>query len=168
MVGQRDIAVGAFRHPSALPALHHRGKAAPVLEQDGLLATSQRIPYGGKQPWRERPCHHLPSVEVFDVHHLDCGKLQILVAACQLNKSVLALPGIVISFHRGSSRSQKCLRTGIHLCQDNGCRPCMIAWCRILLFETLLVLFVDDDKSEPLEWEEDGTSRTQYHIVRAL
>ena len=44
----------------------------------------------------------------------------------------------------------------------------MITWCRILLFETLLVLFVDNDKSESLEWEEDGTSRTQYHVIRGL
>ena len=168
VVGKRNVAVGAFRHPAALPAFHHRGKAASVLEKDGLLAPSQRISYGGKQPWRERPCHHLPPVEVFDVHHLDCGKLQILVAACQLNKSVLALPGIVISFHRGGSRSQKCLRTGIHLRQDDGSRPCMIARRRILLLETLLMFLVDDDQTEPLEREEDGTSRTQYHIVRGL
>ena len=39
--GEGDIAVFAFRHPSAGAAFHHRCKAAPVLEQYHLLPVIQ-------------------------------------------------------------------------------------------------------------------------------
>ena len=44
----------------------------------------------------------------------------------------------------------------------------MIAWSRILLLEGCLVLFIYDDKSQPLERQEDGTSRSQYHVIRLV
>lgn len=43
MVCQRHIAVGASWHPPADVALYHRGKPTPVLKQNGLFATLQRL-----------------------------------------------------------------------------------------------------------------------------
>ncbi len=41
----------------------------------------------------------------------------------------------------------------------------MVARCRVLLLEAGLVLLVDDDQTEPLKGKEDGTARTENHVV---
>jgi hypothetical protein len=45
VVGQRHVATLTAGHPPALPTLEHGSIAATVLEEDGLLATFQRLAY---------------------------------------------------------------------------------------------------------------------------
>ena len=164
MVCQRYVAVGASWHPPADVALYHRGKATPVLKQDGLFATLQRLADGGKQVRREQLRHHFATPKVFHVHHFNGRQLNILVPLRQGNEPILAQLCVSVAFGRrcGSAQQRFC---PIHLRKNNGCRACVVAWCRVLLLETRLVFFVDNHQSKPLERQEHGTSCTQYDIV---
>ena len=103
MERQRYIAVLAFRHPAAHLALYHRRKATAVLEEDGLLAILQGFPHGSQELRRIGTLHHLAMLQVLDIHHLDFGQLDALVTSFHLDKTILALLGIVVALQRRRS-----------------------------------------------------------------
>ena len=150
VVGERNVAVGAFGHPSAGVALDHGRKSAAVLEQNNLLAGVQGFSHGGEQGGRKRPGHHFAALQVFRVDHLNARQLYILVAGDECYQSVLAMPGVVVGFHRWRCGSQQHL-CAVHLRQNDGCRAGMIARRRLLLLETRFVFLVDDHRSESLK-----------------
>ena len=93
---QRDVTVLTVGHPAALLTLYHRGIAAAVLEEDGLLATFQGFTQTGEQQWRERAAHHLAALQVAGVYHLYLGQLDAGMALRQLYIAVLTLLRIMI------------------------------------------------------------------------
>ena len=102
---QRHIAMIAMGHPSAGVALYHRGKASAVLKQQHLPAAVQRLSHGGKQLGRKHAFHHLPALQILDIHHLYGRQLHVVVARGKGRQSVFALTGIVIAFYRGGGRT---------------------------------------------------------------
>ena len=170
MIGEADVAVVAPWHPTALPAFHHRGKATPVLEQNHLFALFESLPHRAQQLGRERPVHHLPSLQVLDIDHLYLRQLYILIAGGQTHESVFARHSIIVAFHRGGRCAQHNLRVIIGAGRKlrghhNGRIAGMIARGRILLLERSFVLLIYDDESQPLEGQEQRRTGTKNHLI---
>ena len=155
MIGERHIAVLAMGHPSAYAALHHRRKAAAVLEEYHLLAPLECLAHARQQKGREGAVHHLASLHVFHVHHPDLGQEYVLVSFFECYQTVFAHRGVVITLHRGGGGAEQHLGSA-HLRHDDGCAAGMVSRCGILLFERGFVLLVDDDQSQALERQEHG------------
>ena len=168
MQRKRYITVLAFWYPSAHLAFYHRSKSSSVLEEDGLLSILQCLSYCRQKLRRISSCHHLAMAQVFHIHHLYLWQLDVLISCFQFYQSVFPLLRIIIALHGRGSCSQQNLGVSIHISQHDGCTAGMIAWSWILLLEGCLVLFIYDDKSQPLERQEDGTSRSQYHVIRLV
>ena len=162
--GERHITVGTLWNPTASAALYHRREASSVLKEDDLQPALQRFIHGSDERWRERTRHHLAPLQILRVHYPNLWQLNVLVPRGQSHQSIFALAGVIIAFHRRCGRPQQGLRT-IHPCQNDGCRPCMIAWRGVLLLERSFVFFINNDQPEPLKRQEHGTARTQYHLV---
>ena len=139
---QRDITVLAAWHPAAGIALHHRRKAATVLEQDNLLLIAKGLTNSCQQLWRERTRHHLSPPQIFHIDHLYLWQFNTLIACPKCHKSVFSYLRIIISFHRGCCGAKKNIGP-----QHHRHTSCMIARGRILLLERCLMFFIDDDQS---------------------
>ena len=163
---ERDVAVLAAGHPSALLALNHRGVAAAVLEEDGLLAALQGLSDTRQQQRREGAVHHLAPLQVSDVYHLYLGQLHALVPLLQLHQSVLARHGVVVgSPSRGGGTEQNVRRENCEACHHDGHAAGMIAGHGVLLLVAGLVLLVDDDEAQALEGQEHGRAGTEDDVV---
>ena len=155
---ERYITVFAFRNPSTDLTLNHRRKTAPILKENSLFATLQGLSYGSQELWRICPLHDLAMAQILHIHHLYFRQLDVFISRFHLHQTILSLLGIVITFHRRSSRTQEHFGFGIHTCQNDGCAAGMIARSRILLLETGFMLLIHYHKSEFLKRQEDCTS----------
>ena len=131
---QTDIAVFAFRNPSAHPAFYHRGKAAAVLEKYHLFAVFQRFLHGMEQHWRHRTVHHLAALHVLYIHNFNLRQFDALVSLVKFNESEFSVLGIVPAFGRRSCRAEQRLRPKL-LSQHDSHAACVIARGGILLLE---------------------------------
>ena len=160
MIGQTDIAVLAFRHPTARMTFYHRRKSPPVLEKYHLFLPFECFAHVLKQQRRKGAVHALLPLQLLDVNWNDFGQLQFLVSFFQLNQRIfIALGGIVPTLHTRRSSTQQRL-CSIHRRQHNSCVAGMVAGSRILLLIGILVLLVDDNQSQPLERQEEGRAYT--------
>ena len=134
------------------------------MKQNDLLATFQRTANGRQQGRRERSVHQLAPAKVFHIYHLYLWQSDVFVSRGKFNMAVLARLRVVISFCRRRCRAQKRLRA-IVVGQHDGRRTGMITRRGVLLFETSLVLFVDDDQPKTLKRQKHGTPCAQYYLV---
>ena len=107
MEGERDVAPGASRHPATDVALHHRCKAATVLEEDDLLPAVERLAHQSQQTRTEGATHEFLATLLGNVHHLNLGQTHIAVTCLQRDKSVLAGQGIMIALQAWSGGTQQ-------------------------------------------------------------
>ena len=104
MHGQRHVTVLALRDPSTLMTLDKRSKATAVLEEYNLSPIGYRLPHRIYQLWGERAVHHLPTLQVGNVHYDRLWKLHTLVALGKHNKMVLAGYGVMVRLKRRRGR----------------------------------------------------------------
>ena len=164
MIGERDIAVGTFGHPSAILTREHRRKSAAILKQNHLISRSQRLINGLQQLRREKPFHDFAAPQILHIHHLNLRQLNVLVTRCQPDEPIFPADGVVIALHRRRSCAQKRLRT-ILIGQDNGRTPRVIAWRRLLLFKARLVFFVDNHQAQPLKRQKHCAACTNHNVI---
>ena len=145
MKGQGYITMLTMRHPSTLSALYQGGKATTVLEENRLLSSLQSLSYLRQQQWRERSCHHLPMLQVSNIHHLYLWQFDILITRIQFHQPVFARLGIMIALQRWRCRTKHRICPE-HLCQHNRHTTSMIARSWILLFIGCLMLFVHNNQ----------------------
>ncbi len=101
--------------------------------------------------------HHFATAQVLDINDLDGRQRHILVALVEADVAVLARLGVPIALARRGRRTQQDLGSA-ELGQDDGGGAGVIAWRRVHLLETLLVLLIDDDEAQSLEGQEEGAS----------
>ena len=164
VVGQRHVAVLATRHPSALPALHHRREAPAVLEQYHLLAVAERGAHCRHQLRRECPAHHPAPPQVLRVNDAYLRHRDVLVARGELGERVFPVDNVLVGLGRRCRRSEQCLRAA-HRGQHYRRRPCVVSRRGFLLLERCLVFLVDNDKAEPSERQEHGGARPEDNVV---
>ncbi len=99
VVGERDAAIGAFRHIAALRALEGGGVTAPVQEQNYLFAFFETLSDRFFKLLREDLGALLLSVLLAHIHDPDDGHLLIVNARGHFKQSVFALLHIVETFH---------------------------------------------------------------------
>ena len=164
MIGKRHIAVFALRHPSAHATLNHWCEAAAVLEQYYLLTGGESFTHRPQQLGRKGTVHQLAVSQILDVNHLYFGQFYTAEARRERCKTVFSGLRIVVTFHRRRSCSQHGLGVK-HARQHNSHTACMVAGRGVLLLKARLVFLIDNDKTQFLERQKDGTARPQHHIV---
>ena len=167
VVGQGHIAPRAFRNPAAGPALVDRSIAAPVLEQDHLASSFQRLSDGLEQGPAEVTLHPALLVGLAQVHQLHGWQRGSAEAFLQrhMPRPVLAHgpPGL----ERGRSRPQQHLGS-MEVAEHRGRIASLVARGGILLLVAGVVLFVHDDEPEVAERQEHGAPRPHQQAPLAL
>ena len=164
MIGERHIAVFALRHPSAHATLNHWREAAAVLEQNNLLTLTESLAHSLQQLGRKGTVHQLAVSQILDVNHLCFGQFYPTKPCGERCKTVFSGLRIVVTFHRRRSCSQHGLGVK-HARQHNSHTACMVAGRGVLLLKARLVFLINNNKTQLLERQKDGTTRPQHHIV---
>ena len=164
VVRQRHVAVGALWRPAALVALDDGREAAAVLEEYDLLAALEGFADGVFERRGEHAAHHLAAAQVFGVHDVDGGQLEVLVALRHGDEAVLAQFHVAVGLDGGCRRAEHHLRSA-PVCHHHGDGPCVVAWGGVLLLERCLVLLVDDDEPQTLVGQEDSGTCAEYNVV---
>ncbi len=164
MIGERNVAMLAAGCPTTFVALHLGGKTAAVEKQDGLLAVLQRRLHGAEQLGRKSAGHHLAVAKVLDVDNLDDGQLHMAVSLRELHKSVAPLLGEMIALHTGRGSSHE--GAGMELAGEHqGGAAGVIARGGVLLLVAAFVFFVNNNKTQLLEWKEHAGTHTHDDVV---
>ena len=100
VIGERNVAILAFRHPSALFALHHRRIAATILKENYLPPVVEGVAALAHEFGGEHAVHFLLAASLFGVDNFHHGQLQPFVAGEQRHKPKAAASGFVICFDR--------------------------------------------------------------------
>jgi len=162
--GQRHVAMRASRHPAADVALHLWGIATPVLEEDDLLAAIEGCLHGFQELRRERTTHEALAAQLTHIDDVDLGQLHTSEAFRERDEPVLTHPGVVVAFEGRGGGTQEGAGTGTRGHHDGDVTG-VVTWCRILLFEVDFMLFIDDDKAETLERQEDGGAHADNDVI---
>ena len=73
VIGERHVAILAFRHPSALFALHHRSIASAILKENHLLLVVEGVSALAHEFGGEHAVHFLFATSLFGVDNLHLG-----------------------------------------------------------------------------------------------
>ena len=164
-VSQMQHAIGralrALAHPAAGGASQHRRIATAIQEHQRLLAARQSGLDGGEQ-LRAQTVVELdqPGVDDAGVRHVGGGR-----AVGQAHQLITPALRVMPGFERRRGRAQHHRHAAIM-------RPPHRQIARgiphaILLFETLVVLFIDHDQRQARHGREDGQPRAQHDVGAA-
>ena len=167
VISETYITILASGNPSTYITLDRRSISTAVLEKDDLLALFQGRLYGLKKLRTERAFHQTLPLKFLHIHYLYTGQLYILESCFQSDKSVFSRLYIIITFQTRRGGAQQ------HLCptlmgKHYGGIAGMIARSRVFLLETLLMLFVNDNKPQVFKRKENAASNAQKYIIRLV
>ena len=104
----------------------------------------------------------LPRLLHVDKRHL--GQREAAVALAHCGQAVLSGQGVMVAFHARRRAPQHRARTP-HPGQIDGRVAPLVAWCRVVLFVGCIVLFVDDDETQVVEWEEKCAAGSEKNLI---
>ena len=162
VIGERHVAILAFRHPSALFALHHRSIASAILKENHLLLVVEGVSALAHEFGGEHAVHFLFATSLFGVDNLHLGQLKSFVACEQRHESESAATSFVECLNRGRGRAEQSF-CAVHRCYDY-CRIApVVAWRGVLLLVAGVVLFVHYHHAEVAERQVHSRANAYHH-----
>ncbi len=155
VVGEAHIAVVAMGHPGAALALPYGHVAAPVLEEDGLLALLQRSVDGIDERLAEVPAHLPPARSIAQINNGDRRHGHIAEAGEQFGISVLPAARVVQALQAGCGAAEQGLGA-MNASEHDGHVARVVAGRWFMLFIAGVVLLVHHHQLQIAVGEEEG------------
>ena len=162
VIGERYVAIFAARHPCTLPATHHRGISATVLEEYHLFSVVESLVGPADGGDGKSPFEFAGGAGSFHVYHFYFREFGLPETLQQFHQPEFSLVRLVIGLDGGSRRPEEnfgAVEAGKH----HGHIAGIIARCRVALLIAAVMLLVDYHKPEPGKWQKNRHAGTQHH-----